>query len=93
MFELIKPSESMWKWFNGEITIEAIICYTLDKAGGWHISYSATELLKDIGFLTDKGNVKKDALKFIAGLNHEMHYRKRYETVLVNPITGARNAL
>lgn len=88
MLKGIKPSKSIWEYFNKDITIEGIVCYAMDLAGGWHISYSATELLKDLDWITPKGKLKQVALHFVTGLNHSMHYRKKYDVALVNPVTG-----
>lgn len=59
------------------ITVDLIMSSVMDKMAGYHISYSATELLKEIGFLTDKKNITKKAILMVA---HELHSRYHRST-------------
>lgn len=88
----IAPSKSIWLYYDGDISIEQIICHISDLVGGWAISYSATELLKDLKLLTKKGTPTMEAKRLMSSQIHEQYFRKRYDAILVNPITGEKSA-
>jgi hypothetical protein len=88
----IRPSKEIWDYYsrnssNGEsgISIELILSSIADKSYGFHISYSATELLKDIDCLNEKGNITKKAKLILARELHSRYHQKRPNFKLINP--------
>ena len=59
------------------ITVDLIMSAIMDRMAGYHISYSATELLKELGFLTQKKNITKKAVLMVS---HELHSRYHNST-------------
>ncbi len=82
----IKPSKEIWKYFNGDITPLQIVSAIADRYGGYHISYSANELLKDLGFLTLKGMPNKKGRELVAWYLHEKYHGTIEEIVVINPL-------
>jgi hypothetical protein len=91
----ICPSKEMWHYYNRSeicsrgITLDLILSSISDVIAGYHISYSATELLKDINCLIIKNNKKVITKKGKLILAHEMHerYHRGFTTyhVIINP--------
>jgi len=91
----IKPSKIMWDYYNRSeikhdgITVDLIISNIADVLAGYAISYSAQQLLKDLGYLVlqkGKKRTTKDGLLVLAHELHERYHRglKQYH-VIVNP--------
>jgi hypothetical protein len=81
----IQPSERIWNYFKGEIYIETIMSAIADKIAGYHISYSAMELLKDLGYLTKNERINKKGLLILAHQLHEKFHRNRDGVEIINP--------
>jgi hypothetical protein len=60
-----------------KITIDLIVSSIADKLAGYHLSYSANELLKDIKVLTKKDKINKKGLLI---LSHHLHYTYHLST-------------
>jgi hypothetical protein len=72
----LRPSWQIWKYFNGvQITPLLVVSSCADRLGGYHISYSAEELLKDLGLVTDKGAINKRGRELIAAYLHEKYHK------------------
>jgi hypothetical protein len=91
----IKPSKSIWDYYkrgcnNGfGITVDLVISSIADVMYGYGISYSATELLLDLGYLRRTGSKKSITKAGKMILSHELHERyhrglKQFH-VIVNP--------
>lgn len=93
----ITPSKSIWDYYNrshwapslrsGGITVDLIMTSIADVLGGYHISYSATELLIDLEYLrvnNGKRTITKKARLFLAHELHERYHRgvKEYHIIL-----------
>ncbi len=91
----IKPSKLIWDYYNRGcnkefgITVDLVISAIADVMAGYAISYSAKELLKDLGYLKE---VKKETAVTKEGrlvLAHELHERYHWGLkqfhVIVNP--------
>lgn len=80
----IKPSLKMWKyWGDQKITPLMVVSSIADKKAGYHISYSAHELLKDLSLLTPKGNLNKEAHDLIAIYLHYKFHANGHEAIEV----------
>jgi hypothetical protein len=73
----LRPSKEMWdyyfeaSWKRKEITPLSVCTAIADKLAGYHISYTANEVLKDLGLLTPKGTPNKLAKE---ALHTYLHY-------------------
>lgn len=85
MRDVIKPSLSIWNYFKGDITAELIVSSIADRMGGYHISYSATELLKDIKVYTPSGKINKYGREIVAHYLHEKYHRNKDSIDIINP--------
>ena len=81
----IKPSIAIWNYYKGDITPIKVVSAIGDRIGGYHISYSANELLKDLNFITPKGNVTKEAKRLLAWYLHEICHKSIEPVVVVDP--------
>lgn len=98
----ICPSKGIWDYYNRGcnsgygITISLILSSIADVIAGYHISYSATELLKDLGYINISKNKKTINKKGLLILSHELHERhhrgvKTYH-IIVNPHDNSDDA-
>lgn len=85
MAEEIKPSLEIWNYFKGDITSLQVVTYIADIIGGYHVSYSAKELLKDLKLLTKKGRPTKEARRLVAWYLHEKYHRSINPLVVIDP--------
>lgn len=94
MIHKLKPTKSMWRYYGDDgtaITADLVCSSIADKLAGYHISYSATELLKDLKLLTPKGKVNRDGLKALSHHLHERYHRGRDGVIIVNPNEGVKS--
>lgn len=91
----IRPSKEIWSYYcrNGipgecGISIDLIISSLADKNYGFHISYSATELLKDLGLICDKGKINKLGKEVLAREIHHRYHNKQSCYTLIDPNLG-----
>lgn len=89
--DILKPSLEIWKWYKGDISDKLIISSIADKIAGYHISYSATELLRDLGLLTSEGQINKKAKMILAHQLHEKYHRKSDNIVIIDPTKLSSN--
>lgn len=87
---ILCPSIEIWDYFKGDISIDLITSSIADKMAGFHISYSANELLKDLDLLTPKGAVSKRGLMTLARSLHWRYHAKTNSVAIVNPHTNER---
>lgn len=99
MYE-IRPSKEIWNYYQrngvvGElgITIDLIVSALADINYGFHISYSATELLKDLGLLSPTGRINKVGRYVLAIELHERYHRKSSAIYLVDPYKDSKEVL
>lgn len=95
MITELRPSKEIWKYFsrvNGEldttnvpITGLQIASGLVDRYAGYHISYSMTELLKDLNLIDKKGLPNKAGKEVMAHYLHEKYHRNREGVVIINP--------
>lgn len=77
----LKPSKAMWEyyfkaqWERQNITPLSVASALADKLGGYHISYTANEVLKDLGLLTKSGRPNKEGREALAHYLHEKFHR------------------
>jgi len=77
----LKPSKEMWdyyfevSWKRKEVTPLSVCSAIADKIYGYGISHTAKEVLKDLGLLTEKGNVNKKGKEALAHYLHEKFHR------------------
>ena len=76
----LSPSKEMWdyyfkaSWEKQNITPLGVCSAIADIWGGYHISYTAMEVLKDLGLVGKNGQPNKRAREAIATyLHHEFH--------------------
>ena len=81
----IKPSKAIWDWYSKDITRELVTCLIADKIGGYWISHSGYELLKDLDFLTKKGNVNKKGKKALAAQLHDKYHHNKNGIIIIEP--------
>ena len=90
------PSSGIWDYYirsRSEITIELILSSIADKIAGYHISYSAEELLRDLGLVTKNGKINK---KGFLVLSHSLYYSyhkhsKRINIIEPKTLKGVQN--
>lgn len=80
MIEILRPSKHMWDYYvkvnSGKgITALSIASAIADRLGGYHISYTATEVLKDLGLLDQNDNPNSEAKEVLAAYLHEKFHR------------------
>lgn len=75
----------MWKYMKGDITPLRIVSAIADRAGGFHISYSATEMLKDLYLLTPKDMPTKHARELVAWYLHEKYHKSICPITVIDP--------
>ena len=89
----LRPSKAIWDFCNrGEVNrpLSGLgVCSTIaDMLAGYHVSYTATEILKDLGLVDQKGNdwvPNKKALKILSHHRHEKFHRGRDGVVVTEP--------
>jgi len=73
--EKLEPSEEIWIYFRGEITSLQVACGLADRVGGYHISYSMTQLLLDLNLITPKThNLNKVGKRVLAHYLHREYH-------------------
>ena len=89
MIYKVKPSRVIWDYYDNRPTITLDLIYTsiADKIAGYAISYSARELLKDLGYLTEKNNINKKGKVLLAHHLHDYYHRGKSSVILVSPYT------
>lgn len=87
----LRPSKGMWdyyfkaQWEKGNITDLSVCSAIADLLGGFHISHTAKEVLKDLGLLTkDKPN--KKAKEALSAYLHGMFHRGKSELIIVRSV-------
>jgi len=81
----IKPSKEIWNYFKADITPLSVVSALADRCGGYHISYSANELLKDLRLLTSCGLPNKKGRQLVAWYLHEEYHGSIQKIVVVPP--------
>lgn len=81
----LKPSLSMWKYWKGSITTLLIVSSIADRMGGFHISYSSNELLKDLKLVTSSGAPNKKAREIVAWYLHEKYHKSVCPIKVIDP--------
>lgn len=84
----IRPSESIWNYFKGEISVLTVVRSLADRYGGYHISYSANELLKDLKLLNKNDMPNKRGRELIALFLHEMEFGSIEKLRVIEPQTS-----
>jgi len=79
------PSLSIWNYYNRDITTLEVVSAIADKMAGYYISYSATELLKDLKLLTKKGRPNKEAKEIVSAYLHEKFHNDADAVSIINP--------
>jgi len=87
MITELKPSKQMWKYWKGDITELLIVSSIADRMGGFHISYSSNELLKDLNLITKAGRPNKKARELVAWYLHEKYHKSICPIKVINPNT------
>lgn len=94
----IRPSKEMWDYYTrtgSEITVDLILSSLADRLNGNHISYSATELLKDLDLLAKEkdSSMRRDRVNKLGRqvLSRELHnrfhsYGEYYKIINPNPV-------
>lgn len=88
----LQPSKKMWnyyfkaQWEKGNITDLSVCSAIADMLGGYHISYTAKEVLKDLGLLTTKGRPNKKARMALSSYLHGMFHRGKSELIIVRGV-------
>jgi len=85
----IKPSLAIWQYFKKDITVLQVVSAIADRCGDYHISYSANELLIDLGLVTSTGTPNKKARRLVAWYLHEKYHGSISPIILVEPKDGA----
>lgn len=70
---------------EGDITALSVCSAIADKIGGFYISHTANEVLKDLGLLSNKGNPNKKAKEVLALYLHGRFHGGREQVVIVPP--------
>lgn len=81
----LKPSKEIWDYTKGNITVLFVCSAIADKLGGFHISYTANEVLKDLGLLSNKGNPNKKAKEVLALYLHGRFHGGREQVAITPP--------
>lgn len=92
MIEL-RPSVEMWNYTKGDITPLGVATFVANRVAGYAISYTAKEILRDLGLITKNGNINKKAKEVMSNYLHEKYHRDRCEIVVINPYTGEPNGV
>ncbi len=79
----LRPSKEMWDYYfkvryeRKEITPLSVCSAIADVMGGYHISYTDNEVLKDLKLFTKGGKLNKKAMGALASYLHkEFHGSK-----------------
>lgn len=85
----LKPSLAMWKYWKGDITVELIVSSIADRMGGFHISYSSSELLKDLDLVNATGRPNKQARQIVAWYLHEKYHKSICPITVIEPTSDS----
>jgi len=75
---------------KGEITALQVASGLADRYAGYHISYSANELLKDLNLINAKGLPNKSGREIIAIYLHEKYHRSIDPIEIIDPFDAAK---
>jgi hypothetical protein len=81
----LHPSRQIWDYFKGDITPLHVVSAVADVNAGYHISYSARELLKDLKMLSPMGKVNRKARLAVAHYLHAKHHKSIEDLTVVQP--------
>ena len=90
MITILRPSKEMWEYYNsvsakGSISPLGIASAIADKIGGYHISHTANEVLRDLDLLDKKDNPNKEAREVLAAYLHEKFHRGTWGIEVAEP--------
>ena len=100
----LTPSKEMWRYYdsvsgngNGSMTALGVASALADKLAGYHISYTATEVLKDLNLVyrNKKGNYKvnKAGKHILATYLHWKFHSGHWGVEIVDPTEHDNNPL
>ena len=81
----VKPSEMIWDYYKGKLTIEAVVSAIADRIDRRYISYSTRALLKDLKYITPYDNINKEGKELLATYLHHKFHHGFYGATIVNP--------
>jgi len=87
----LSPSKAMWdyyfeaSWKRKEITDLSVSSAIADLLAGYHISYTANEVLKDLDLLDAKGKPNKKAKEALASFLHGTFHHQKSGLNIVPP--------
>lgn len=86
------PTKAMWAHFKANITPLMVVSALADVLGGFHISYSARELLEDLGLLTRSGAVNKNGRLALSAHLHYEYHKSTEPLIIVSPYDIGENS-
>ena len=87
----LSPSKAMWdyyfeaSWKRKQITPLSVCSAIADVLGGYHISYTAREVLKDLSLLDKKGKPNKKAREALCSYLHHNFHKSTPPLKIVGP--------